>query len=374
MVASEEIQAPAATKYDRRAELQAFDDTKAGVKGLVDAGVTELPRIFIHPPESLKDITTTTTSTKSTHSSTFPVIDLDGIDTDPRIREKIVDEVGKAAESWGFFQVINHGIEARILEEMLDGIRRFNEQETAIKKQYYSRDLTAAFKFNSNFDLFSSPAANWRDSIFIPVAPNPPKPEELPLVCREIMLEYSKQVMELGKTLLKLLSEGLGLSPNRLMEMECADSLALISHYYPACPEPDKTLGTTRHSDNDFVSVLLQDNLGGLQVVHDDRWVDVVPIPGALVINIGDLLQLVTNDKYKSVEHRVLASNTGPRISVASFFGRDSGPSPKVLAPIEEMLSEENPPKYRPTTAKEYTDFFRAKGLDGTSALLHFRL
>ncbi|KAL0433377.1 UNVERIFIED_CONTAM: 1-aminocyclopropane-1-carboxylate oxidase3 [Sesamum latifolium] len=85
--------------------------------------------------------------------------------------------------------------------------------------------------------------------------------------------------------------------------------------------------------------------------------------------------QLVSNDKFKSVEHRVLASNAaGPRISVASFFGRDSGPSSKVYAPIKELLSEDDPPKYRQTTANEYTEFFRAKGLDGTSALLHFRI
>lgn len=85
-------------------------------------------------------------------------------------------------------------------------------------------------------------------------------------------------------------------------------------------------------------------------------------------------LQLVTNDKFKSAEHRVLASKAGPRISVATFFGRNSGPSSLVLAPINELLSEDNPPKYKPTTATEYTNFFRAKGLDGTSALLHFKL
>lgn len=70
----------------------------------------------------------------------------------------------------------------------------------------------------------------------------------------------------------------------------------------------------------------------------------------------------------------MLASSSGPRISVASFFGRDPGPGLKVLAPIKELLSEEDPPKYRATTAKEYTQYFRAKGLDGTSALLHFKL
>lgn len=90
--------------------------------------------------------------------------------------------------------------------------------------------------------------------------------------------------------------------------------------------------------------------------------------------SIISILQLVTNDKYKSVEHRVVSSKAGPRISVASFFGRDSGPSSIVHAPIKELLSETNPPKYRPTTSEEYSDYFCKKGLDGTSALLHFQL
>ncbi|XP_047946673.1 1-aminocyclopropane-1-carboxylate oxidase homolog 1-like [Salvia hispanica] len=354
---------------DRKSELQAFDDTKAGVKGLVDAGITKLPAIFLHPPQNLKDIGTTT----GTHLD-FPVIDLESFDKDPSLRRKVVDGIREAAETWGFFQVVNHGIPVAVLDDMLDGVRGFMEQDTDIKKQYYTRDSTNKFRFNSNFDLFSAPATNWRDSFYCVVAPNPPQPQQLPQVCREIMMEYSKQVMGLGRSLFELLSEGLGLSTNHLLDMECAHSLFMVSHYYPSCPEPELTLGVTRHSDNNFATVLLQDNLGGLQVWHQNQWVDVPPLRGALVVNIGDLLQLVTNDKYKSVEHRVLSSKAGPRISVASFFGRDSGPSSIVHAPIKELLSETNPPKYRPTTSEEYSDYFCKKGLDGTSALLHFQL
>jgi len=80
--------------------------------------------------------------------------------------------------------VVEHGIPMKVLDEMLQGIRRFNEQDTEVKKEYHSRDLSRKVYFNSNFDLFQSPAANWRDTLTCIMAPEPPSPEELPLACR----------------------------------------------------------------------------------------------------------------------------------------------------------------------------------------------
>jgi len=97
--------------------------------------------------------------------------------------------------------------------------------------------------------------------------------------------------MRLGILLLELFSEALSLSPNYLKDMGCADGLLALCHYYPSCPEPDLTMGITMHSDNDFFTVLLQDHIGGLQVRYEDKWIDISPVPGAFVINIGDLLQ-----------------------------------------------------------------------------------
>ena len=71
-----------------------------------------------------------------------------------------------------------------IMEEIKDGVKRFHEQDTEVKKQFYTRDGLKPVVYNSNFDLYSAPSTNWRDSFFVPAAPNPPKPEYLPEVCR----------------------------------------------------------------------------------------------------------------------------------------------------------------------------------------------
>ncbi|XP_057959498.1 1-aminocyclopropane-1-carboxylate oxidase homolog 1-like [Malania oleifera] len=367
--ASGELPAPAGSIYDRRSEIKSFDETKTGVKGLVDAGVVEIPRMFFHPPDDSKKAPGNGDS-----RFVFPVIDLGGMDGDPIRRKEVVEEVRKAAESWGFFEAVNHGIPASVLEEMLAGVRRFYEQDEEVKKENYTRDNSRKIVYNSNFDLYSAPAANWRDTFFSMMAPDPPPPEELPVVCRDILVQYSNHIKMLGFSLFELLSEALGLNSSHLKDMDCAEGVLVLCHYYPACPQPELTLGTSKHADNDFLTVLLQDQMGGLQVLHQNHWVDVHPTPGALVVNVGDLLQLITNDKFKSVEHRVLANSVGTRVSVACFFSTGFYPSSKLYRPIKELLTEENPPKYKETTVRDYCAYFNAKGLDGTSALLRFRL
>ncbi|KAA8527746.1 hypothetical protein F0562_035385 [Nyssa sinensis] len=304
------------SNYDRKSELKAFDETKTGVKGLVDAGVAKIPTIFVHQQHKLE-----VKSHSGKSQISVPVIDLEGVYKDANLHAQIIEKVRDSSEKWGFFQLVNHGIPDRVLKQMIDGVRKFNEQDSEVKKKFYSRDYAKKkVLFNSNFDLFQAPAANWRDTFACVMAPHPPAQEEMPAVCRETLIEFSKQIMKLGCTVFELLSEALGLDINHLKDIGCAEGLLLLCNYYPTCPEPELTMGSSSHSDSDFLTILLQDQIGGLQVLHDNQWVDVTPTPGALVVNIGDLLQLISNDKLKSVHHRALVKNVGPRISVACFF------------------------------------------------------
>ncbi|XP_021747823.1 1-aminocyclopropane-1-carboxylate oxidase homolog 1-like [Chenopodium quinoa] len=362
-------------KSDREAQLRAFDETKLGVKGIVDAGVTTIPSIFIHPISKRSLPQNINTSNVDDARFQFPIIDLRVSENDLDHKKKVVDKIREASETWGFFQVINHGIPDIVMEDTLKGVKEFFELDDEVKKGYYSRDYAnKRFTYHSNADLYTGPATNWRDTFGCTMIPNPPRPDELPPPCREILPEYTSQVMKLGKVLFGLLSESLGLEQTHLYDMGCAEGLNVSGHYYPGCPQPELTMGTAKHADSVFLTILLQDQIGGLQVLHQDHWVDVPPTPGALVINIGDHLQLVSNDKFISVEHRVLANYKGPRISVASFFTTFFQETSTRFGPIKELLSDANPPKYREITVKEYNTYSLNKGLDGTSALPHFKL
>ncbi|KAK3407173.1 hypothetical protein EUGRSUZ_K03273 [Eucalyptus grandis] len=358
---------PCDLDFDRVKELQEFDETRAGVKGLVDSGATKVPRIFIHPHENSHSLPSDANGT----NLQIPIVDLRGY-RDSR-RKDVINGIRKASEAWGFFQIINHGIPLDVMDNMLEGVKKFHEQRVEVKKELYSRDVEKTVRYFCSRDLFVLKAAAWKDTVVFDFQDGDLEPEAVPPICRDAVFEYEKHIAELKTSLAELLSEALGLSSDYLSGAECMKSETVLGHYYPACPEPELTLGTVSHSDLSFLTLLLQDHHGGLQVLHESHWFDVVPVKGALLANIGDFIQLVTNGKFKSVEHRVLSGQVGPRISVACFLAPSKTGKNRPLGPIKELLSENNPPIYKETSLSEYVACARSHGL-ATSTLPHFRI
>ncbi|XP_030448054.1 1-aminocyclopropane-1-carboxylate oxidase homolog 4-like [Syzygium oleosum] len=351
---------------DRSQELRQFEESKIGVKGLVDSGLTSLPPLFVHPPETLSGL-----RPARPRPDPIPTIDLSGCGPGRR-PSAVVEEVGRAARELGFFQVVNHGVPAEAMDRTIAAVRAFHEQPVEAKARIYRRQTETGVSFFSNVDLFVSKAASWRDTLQIRLGPKLADVEEIPEVCRNEVIEWNQQVQRLGGLLMGLLSEGLGLSPGKLQELTCLETRVMVGHYYPYCPQPDLTVGLTSHADPGVITVLLQDQVGGLQVKRGDEWVDVTPVPGALVVNIGDILQILSNDEYKSVDHRVLANpSREPRVSIAVFCNPSDRENQ--FGPLPELVSSDKPAAFRQFTFSEYMTRFFTKELDGKSLINYFR-
>lgn len=350
--------------YDILKELTEFNDSKAGVKGLVDSGIVKIPKFFIHPEDKLP---------KADVQLDLPVVSLNGFENTNR-RAEIVAGIREASEKWGFFRITNHGIPDAVMDEVLQGGRQFHEQPKESKMEFYTRDLAKRVKYYSTADLFITKIGQWKDSVACDFEDDRVDGVGLPSVFREAMCNYAECLIHLKNLLSQLLSEALCLTSDYLASLKCLQTQKISCHYYPPCPQPELTLGTSKHSDPNFMTILLQDNIGALQILHQNQWIDVPPVKGSLLINIGDLLQLITNDRFKSMLHRVLAKHEGPRISVASFFYPSTKDILKPYGPIKELLSDDNQPKYKKISTKEFITYFISKERDGTPYLPHFKL
>lgn len=164
--------------------------------------------------------------------------------------------------------------------------------------------------------------------------------------------KYMGQIEKLGRHLVELLTEGLGLEPTRFnhyVENECMMSMRF--NLYPPCPQPELAIGLRAHTDPHLLTILHQDEIAGLQVQIDEEWITVNPRPDCFVVNIGDLFQVLSNTRYKSVLHRAVVNGTSKRLSLACFL---NPPLNATVEPPPELITTERPPVYRPFTWGEY--------------------
>lgn len=172
------------------------------------------------------------------------------------------------------------------------------------------------------------------------------------------------------RKLLKVLLKKLNVKElDKAKEHTLMGAMILAFNYYPTCPDPELVAGVCPHSDISSITVLLQDDIGGLYVRGKDggdSWIYVPPVDGALVINIGDVLQIMSNERYKSIEHRVVANKSKTRISMPIFVN----PVPDaIIGPLPEMLENGDEPKYKQVMFSDYFNYFFSKGHDGKKTI-----
>jgi len=255
-------------------------------------------------------------------------------------------------------QVVNHGISEQALLEMAAVGEEFFRLPAEEKLPFYSEDANKATRLFSGTTYETGGEKYWRDCLRFAydfgagdrIKDWPDKPRRL----REVAENFTVLTRGLAMDLLRLLCEGLGLQHDYFEGDLTGGDVTLDINHYPPCPNPSVTLGLPPHCDRDLIAVLLPGPVPGLEVVYKGEWVKVVAdptVPHALVVNLGQQLEVVTNGVLRSIEHRVMTNSAMARTSVALFVAPTED---CLVGPAEKFLSQENPPCYRTLKFHEF--------------------
>jgi len=336
-----------------------------GVKALVDAGIHAVPEIYIRPLEQRPVLL----DSHPHEEDQVPMIDLAHLHGDGEGRAAVVEAIGQACQQWGFFLVKNHGVPESAMAEMMRVAREFFDLPTEEKMRYFSADPKRVMRYATSFNVKEEKILSWRDFVRYPCEPIqemmplwPDKPADF----REVNAQYCTEIGKLAKALLGAISENLGVSVEYINNLFGDHSQIMGCNFYPTCPNPDLALGLQAHSDPWGITLLMQDNVGGLQIWHEDHWVHITPTPNTLVINLGDTIQILSNGKYKSAIHRVVANYKKERLSVVTACGPSMD---TFIAPIPKLLNSSHPPIYNDILYKEFIDIKLNKILNNEPTL-----
>ncbi|KAI3865585.1 hypothetical protein MKX03_036855 [Papaver bracteatum] len=341
----------------------------SSVHELVQENITEIPNRYIH------DHSEDYLSDDSTANCSIPVIDVEGLLSGESIlADSELQKLHSACQHWGFFQVVNHGINSLVIEKLKSEIRNLFELPLEEKKKMWQKPGDKE-GFGQHFVASDDQKLDWSDMFYITALPiNMRKPQffaRIPLLLRETVETYSLGLKNLTMILLGKMAKALNMDSNEMEGLfnDCLQSMRL--NYYPPCPKSKQVIGLSPHSDADALSIVLQLNeTEGLQIRKDGKWVTVKPIPGALIVNLGDMMEILSNGAYTSIEHRVMVNPAIERLSIATFHATNPdaefGPALSLIDPPHR------PALYRRETLKKYHQNFFAHKHNGKSTNLEF--
>lgn len=302
-------------------------------------------------------------------SDSVPVIDI--ADLDRASTRRAIDD---ACCEWGFFQISNHGMDEALTNALKEQMRLFFALPLA-RKHAIQRTAENSWGFYDRELTRHTP--DWKQ-VYDYGPPDgghliPQWPAELPRF-RAVIQAYYDACDAIALGLLHVLADNLGMPQDSLDTLFRPDHTSFLRlNYYPKCPTPVRPkdvsvasggyLGINHHTDAGALTLLLQDRQPGLEVLNDGEWKLVEPRTDTLVVNLGDIAQVWSNDRYRAPLHRVLANAEAERFSAPFFFNPTYAAD---YAPLPSMVDAHHPPRYRPInwgefrahrTAGDYADY-----------------
>lgn len=268
-----------------------------------------------------------------------PIIDISPFRLGQGQEQAIADAIGQACRTHGFFYVIGHGVSEDLQNLLETQSKTFFAQDVETKQQI--RMALAGKAWRGYFPVggeLTSGKPDIKEGLYfgIELDEDDPRvkaglplhgpnlfPPDLPDF-RQVVLRYMDQLTELGHTIMRAIALSLGLEAHFFATHYTGEPLTLFRIFnYPDPPahaQEQQLWGVGEHTDYGVLTILKQDDTGGLQVKSQSEWIDAPPVPNSFVCNIGDMLDRLTKGLYKSTPHRVLNSSKKDRLSFPFFF------------------------------------------------------
>ncbi|WCJ20680.1 2-oxoglutarate (2OG) and Fe(II)-dependent oxygenase superfamily protein [Euphorbia peplus] len=335
------------------------------VQNLASNNPKDLPSRYIRPELQFDPVSTD-------DSLQIPVVDMTKLGDED---ENEMTLLHKACQHWGFFQLINHGIEEQVIENMKKDIQEFFK--LPLEKKMACAQLPNDIQgYGQAFVVSEHQKLDWADMLFL--LPQPLSQRDFrfwpkhPISFRETLENYSAELKKVSVRLVRVMGRNLQVDSEKLGAMFEDDGIQGVRmNYYPPCPQAEKVIGLTPHSDAVGLTLLLQVNdVQGLQVKKNGEWIPIKPIRGALIINVGDVIEIMSNGEYKSIEHRAVVNPENERLSIAGFHSPNMN---TMIGPLQDLINDKKP-IYKTIQNVEYIKLILASKLDGKSLLSRMKL
>ncbi|KAL2331274.1 hypothetical protein Fmac_018855 [Flemingia macrophylla] len=273
-----------------------------------------------------------------------------------------------ACKEWGFFQLVNHGVSSSFLDKVKLEIQDFFNLPMSKKNKFWQTPQHME-GFGQAFVVSEDQNLDWSDLFHITTLPKhsrmPHLFPQLPLPFRDTLELYSQKMKNLAMIVIAHMAKAMKIGETDIRELFEDGIQMMRMNYYPPSPQPEKVMGITNHSDAVALTILLQINeVEGLQIRKDGMWVPVTPLPNAFVVNVGDIMEIITNGTYRSIEHRATVNSEKERLSIATFY------SPKqdgVIGPWPSLITKQTPAQFNRIRTDEYFKNFFSRKLEGKS-------